>query len=356
MNLKINDRIKIRNIEHFNNFSMSLRFDAIASSFSFSFLFDPDNADHRELSCVSHFHEAIVEHDGELLITGYILSQTFQNKTTVDFTSFAGYSLTGVLEDCNISPSNYPLQSDGLTLTQIVDKLLVPFKLKYSIDSSVSSKMNKVIDTTTAESGQSIKDYLQKLCIQKNIIITHNEKGNLLFTSAKTNQKPVFNFNQNIPGIEYNLSFSGQGMHSEITVIKQASKKKGGDASQETIINPYVPIVFRPKVIVQTVGDDNDTQDTIQMILADELRNISLKISIDSWNLNDGIIKPNNIIQIKNKSLYLFEVSNWFIESVDYTGDNTKTTAVLNCVLPEVYNAQTFKNIFVDKHKNTGNY
>lgn len=354
MILRINDRIKVRKVDFFNQFSLSLKYDSIASSFAFSFYFDPKNPDHRELSCVSHFHEAIVEHNGEKLVTGYILSQVFNSSEVKELVQFAGYSLPGVFEDCEIPPSLYPLQSDGLTLRQIAQRLIGPFKIKMIVDPAVSSRMDKVYEKITAKESDTIKAYLTELATQRNIIITHNENGNILFTEAKAKSIPILHFepgDNSIPFTTMSMSFGGQQLHSDITVMKEAGSD-GGNAGEFTIKNPYVPIVYRPKVIIQNSGDDNSTEDVAKNALAAELKNIVLTIVTDRWEVDGKIIKPNNLISVINPELFIFKKTNFFIESINFIGDNTKTTATITCVLPEVYNGKTPKNIFVDPHEN----
>jgi prophage tail gpP-like protein len=351
MNLKINDRIKIRTIDFFNNFRVDLRYDSVGSSFAFNFYFDPLNPDQEELACVSHFHEAIVEHNGERLITGYILSENFSSSSIRQMTQFSGYSLPGVLEDCNIPVSIYPLQTNGLSLKQIASKVLAPFKLKMVVDPLVESKMNLPYKEVTAEATQTVKDFLTELAAQRNIIISHDSFGNVLFTQAKTNQLPILDFEDGLIGTTMGMSFSGQQIHSEITVMKQADSD-GGNASQYTISNPYVPIVYRPKTIIQTSGDDNSVQEAAQNALAAELKNIVLTIKTDRWMVDGKIIRPNNLVSVLSPELYIYKKTNFFIEAVSFEGDQEKMTATLTCVLPEVYNGKTPKNIFVDAHKN----
>jgi prophage tail gpP-like protein len=351
MNLKINDRIKIRTIEYFNNFRIDLKYDSVGSSFAFNFYFDSKNPDQEELACVSHYHEAIIEHNGERLITGYILSEAFSSSPIKQMVQFSGYSLPGVLEDCNIPVSIYPLQSNNLTLNEIADKVLKPFKLKKVVDAEVADRMNIPYKEITAEPTQTVKDFLTELAAQRNIVLSHDEYGNLLFTQAKTNQLPILNVDNGLVGTQMSLSFSGQPIHSDITVMRQADSD-GGNASQYTIENPYVPIVYRPKTIIQSSGDDNSVQQAAQNALAAELKNIVLTIKIDRWAIDGKIIRPNNIITVLNPDLYLYRKTNFFIESVSYEGDPEKMTATLTCVLPEVYNGKTPKNVFVDAHKN----
>lgn len=352
MNIKINDRINIRDIKFFNEFSLDLKYDSVASMFGFNFYFDPKNADHRELSCVSHFHEAIVQHNGETLVTGYILSESFTRSSVKDMVSFSGYSKAGVLEDCEIPPSSYPLQSDNLNLREIAQKLIKPFKIKMVISDSVKSRMEIKYPTTTAKESQSVKSYLTELATQRNIVISHDVHGNLLFTAAKAKSLPIAHFENGLMGAKMHLTFSGQGLHSDITVMKQASSD-GGNAAEYTIQNPYVPIVYRPRVIVQTSGDDISTKEAARNALAAELKNIVLTIETDRWEVNGTIIKPNNIISILAPELYLFKKTNWFIESVNYKGSPEAIIATLTCVLPEVYNEKYPVNVFVDPHKNS---
>jgi len=348
MVLKINDRIKNRQVEFFNNFSLNLKYDSVGSAFGFSFYFDPENKEHKELMCIGHYHLADVKHNGELLVTGIILSQAFQSAPVRQMVSLGGYSLPGVLEDCQIPVSTYPLQHDGLSLKQIAEKLIKPFGLKMKIDSSVADKMNAVFDISTAKESETVKGYLTSLATQKNIIISHNEKGELLFTSANTNQStPLLEFDFSagtIPGTEMDLSFNGQAMHSHITVQKQANvdaDTDGGNAAEATVRNPYViNSVFRPLVVSQSSGTDTDTEQAAKNIRAAELKNLKLVIKTDRWEVNRKIIKPNNYLTVINPEVYLYKKSTWFIEEIAFEGNEKQTTATITCCLPEVYNGK----------------
>jgi prophage tail gpP-like protein len=379
MILKINDRIKIRTIDFFDDFKLELKHDSIASTFSFGFYFDPTNKEHAELACVSHYHEVIVEHNDERLITGYIISNTFNSGAKKDLAQIAGYSKTGVLEDSDITPKYFPLETNGLTLQQIAEKYIQPFGISLVIDKnakqestikfvsngnadddaidsvvvqqSLADKVSSPIDKATAKTSQNIKNYLTELASQRNVLISHDAFGNLLFTEPKTNQKPILHFEQGTIGVAMSLSFSGQQLHSEIWAVKQADSD-GGNAAEDVIRNPFVPIVYRPKVVVMTSGTDITVPEFLQKELSKELKNISLTITTNTWEVDGKIIKPNSLITVTNPDLFLYKKTTWFIESVVFKGDSKSTTAVLNCVLPEVYNNKTPKNIFVDSHQN----
>ena len=345
MELRINDRIRTRKVDYFTSFNVSLRYDAVASSFQFNFLFNPDNIEHKEMSCIGHYHLVTVEHNNELLLTGYLLSQGFEDDPVKKLSAFSGYSLPGFLEDCEIPISLYPLQADGLSLREISQKIMQEFRLKMVVDPAVSSRMDEIFEKTTANEGQNIKSYLTELASQKNIVISHTAKGELHFTQAKAQHKPILYFDGGIPFTRMSLSFNGQGMHSDITVIKQADKD-GGNAGEATVKNPYVPFVYRPKVIRQSSGNDIDTLQAAKNARAAELKNLKLTIVTDRWEIDGKIIRPNNVISVLNPNVYLYKKSDWFIEQVDLAGDNTKTTATLSCVPVEVYNGQEPKYMF----------
>lgn len=340
MNIKINGR----DIRFFNEFNVTLKYDSIASSFSFNVQFNPENIEHRNLFKPFKYNSVEVWHENELLLTGLVLINGFNSEAREMLIPIAGYSKTGVLEDCEIPVSSYPLQSISLSLQQIAQKLIKPFGLNMKVDSSVQNRMNTVFKSSTADEKQTIKSYLCSKASQKNIVLTHTEKGELLFTEANTKQIPIFDFTRNIPGVHMQLSCNGQNMHSDITVLKQADDE-GGNAGQITIKNPYVPI-FRSHVKTQSSGDDVSIKETARAVLAEELKSIALTIKLDRWDLNGKLIRPNNMINVMNPNLYLYKKTSFFIEQVELIGDEKQNTAILTCYLPEVYDSKTPKNIF----------
>lgn len=366
MELTINDRLRNRKVEKFNSFKISLKYNSIASTFSFDFYFDPDIFELKEMACIGHYHLCTLTHNGERFLTGQILSEGFNNSSIRELVAIGGYSLPGILEDCStptksaidaalskgnlklpqgaVIPYAYPLQADGLTLRQITQKLIAPFNLTMVVDPAVADKMDEIFDETTAEAKDSIKNYLTALATQKNINLTHNDRGQLFFTRVRTDLKPILNFDVpkgGLPGVSMKLDFNGQAMHSQITVVKQgdvdAEDGNVPNAGENTVNNPYVFTIFRPKTIIQSSGNNLDTELAAKNARAEELKNLTLTITIDRWDINEKLIRPNNVLSVKNPEVYLFKKTNWFIESIDYSGDQKELTAILHCVLPSVY-------------------
>lgn len=342
MILLINDRA----IRHFNSVELTIKFDSIASSFGFDFEFNPDNEDHRALFKPSTYYECEVVHNGETLVTGTVLSNSAGVEAKPLLQSLTGYSKTGVLSDCPVPVDIYPLESNGLTLSQIADKVLRPFGIQFVVDPVVQSAMNQAIEISTASETQSVGQYLSALAAQRNVVISHDSLGRLVFTRAITNKQPILRITpQNKPATKVSLSVNGQIMHSKITVMRQADAN-GGNAGQSTINNPYVS-AYRPTVISQSSGNNNTTAEAARAALSAELRAINLTVELDRFDIDNKVIKPGEIISVVDPQLQLYRETDFFIEGISYKSDQSSDAATLNCVLPEVYNNETPKNIFV---------
>lgn len=343
ISLRINDRLRSREVRFFNSYKIGLKFGAIASTFSFDFFYDPENKEQKELACIGHYHICSLMFGNELVMKGNMISTGFKSQDSRQMAAIGGYSLAGFLEDCSIPKECYPLEYSNLSIKQIADKLCQPFGIAVAVSDSVKAAMDAPVEKITMEPADKVKDVLSKLAAQKNIILTHTPNGNILFTKAAPNAPAIAHFEPGQPGATtYEMVFNGQAMHSHIIAMKQAASGGGNAGESAPLRNPYViGSVYRPLTVVQGSGDDIDTEQFAKNTLAAELRNISWKITTDRWLIDKKIVRPGSIITCYNPEIYLFKKTRLFIDSVELSGDQTSATAVLNCYLPEVYNGET---------------
>ena len=346
MILKIGNRL----IERYNQAAITLNYNSVASTFGFSLYFDPDNEEHKRMFKPGQYQDVTIEHNGELLITGTMLTHGFESSAQRSLVSVSGYSKTGVIEDCEIPKSAYPLQTNGLSLRQICQRVISPFGLNLIVDPVVASKVDVKYSQSTGKDDQSVKEYIDSLAKQKYVVITHDEKGNLVLTEANTRQAPIWDFSDTAKFVKMNLDFDGQQMHSEINFDKQATKRGKGNAGQARVTNPYCK-VFRPKSNRQTSGENVDTKYVARNGLSEELKAVELSIELDSWSLGGKLIRPNNIVTVINPESYIYKKTRWFISSVEFSGDTNSSeindgTAKITCCLPEVFTNDTPVNIF----------
>lgn len=334
--------------DFFNKISIDLKYGSSASVFNFSALFDPENPTHRRIFRPLSYQPVTITSDlRERLLTGVIIRHKFSRAANRVLSNFQGYSSTGVLSDSAIDIGNYPLEYSNLTFREIAEKLIAPYNITLTVDPSVTGA-DDVIEEITAENNTTIYSFLNNIAAQRNLVLTHNALGNLLLTRPNTSESPVATFRQSIPATRMSLDVNGQGIHSDITVLKQADIIN--DNASELTINNTLINSFRPIVKQQNVGNDVTVEEAARNVRANELRSIRLSIETDRWqwlrNQTRETMTPNNIISVISPDNYIFNRTSFFVESVKLNADNEKETATLSCVLPEVYNNNEPQNIF----------
>lgn len=340
MEIRVDNKV----FDKFNEVEINLEFNTVASGFSFDMYFDPENQTHRDMVRPGFYKEVEIKDEGELILTGTILNADFEKTPNPDTVTVEGYSKPGILEDVNVPVDQYPIEFNKQTLKNIAKKLVGPFEIETVFDSSISQEANKSYEKIEADTTQSIKSFLAELASQRNIVLTHNEKGQLVFTKADTNQTPIGKINGTQPSTKLDLKFSGQDLHTPITVLGEASPNNK-NATESTVENPIVK-AKRPKVVKQTSGKDTDAEQAAKNVRASELSSIGLNVEFDRWRINGKIIKPGQLIRIVSKDVFLRTPTDFFIESLDLVFNNEEKTASFNVVLPEVYSGDEPKDIF----------
>ncbi|ASD51696.1 hypothetical protein [Flavobacterium phage VK48] len=345
MKIKINNKY----IDHFTGFSVKRNLDSVASEFAFSVRFNPENDDHKESFKPLQYLKCEVYSDtNKLMITGTILNHSFTSDSTFNLLVISGYSKSGILEDVQIPSSMYPLESNNRSLKDIATKLCNAFGINLIVDSSVSNEVNRVFKKTTADVTETVKDYISKLTSQRNILLSHNEKGEVIMYKPKVNGKPKYYFNKDNT-IRMTSNWAGQGMYSEINIIRQPSKENAGVSTVDKIKNPLIG-VFRTTTKVLSSGDDTDTANAANNELASQLKNIQLKV--DLQGLFEDIV-PGDLINIHNHEIYSFAYTRWIVSSISLNKDESSETTSLDLVLPETYSGEVPKPLlfYYKSHK-----
>ncbi|HMI03735.1 MAG TPA: hypothetical protein VK541_14725 [Pedobacter sp.] len=345
-------KVKINGSEYlyFNDFTMSSNLDSVASTFAFTLKYDPKNLALKELVRPLSFHkvEFINEETGELQLTGIILSHTFNSRSTPELVQLSGYSLAGELEDCSIPYSSYPLESLNRTLKEIATRLLQLFNLKLVISVNVKKECDQIYTKSVATPSGSIKEYLAKLAAQRNVVVSHDPAGNVLFFRPDTKVASKGLYDQHNT-LNMGLDVNGQGMHSDLTSIRQPSKKSDSDFDDEnegvtgvdSIKNPLVKR-FRPFVEVLSSGTETDTVKGVKNTLAAELKNIKVGFELSKWdNINIG-----DVLEVQNEELFISWPVRMIIVSLSKIEDSQKKSMVVTLVLPETFTGEQPKNIF----------
>jgi len=338
MKVKINGTY----IKFFDELTYALNLDSVASVFSFVGRYNPENPLHRKVfKPLSYARVEIFTNKDILLLTGTIVNHSFNSTPTPQLWNLSGYSLPGILEDVNIDYNQYPLESLQRNLKDITEKLITPYNLGLVIDPSVTKDVNINYEKSVAKPSEKIKDYLAKIASQRNIVLSHTPKGELLYFRPDTKAAPKHRFKKE-NGIEMSLGVQGQGLHSTISILRQPSDDAGNLAPVDTAKNPLIT-VYRPAVQQLTSGSDTATKMAADNELAAELKNISLSISVNK--VLD--LSPGDIVEVKNDEIFLFEYTKFMISAIVVKETTNSDDMKLTLMLPEAFTGEIPKNIFV---------
>lgn len=337
MKIKINGRF----YNFFNNITVNYKLDSVASTFSFVGRFDPQNPTHKAIfKPLAYNVVEIYSNDDKLLLTGVIVNTSLGSESKRQLQDLSGYSKAGILEDCTLPVSSYPLEKNNVNLEDLTRSVLNGFDVNFIVDSTASNDMKLVYPKTEAQPAETIKSFIAKLAAQRNIVLSHNEKGDLVFFKPDLKAKPVYLFTEQNT-LKMSLNVDGQAMHSKISVIRQPSKENNSLSPVDTITNPMVKVT-RTVTKVLSSGTETETKKAADNVLADELKAITFEVSLN--RVED--IKVGNIVEVINPEVYLYNRTRLIVSSIVVNETSTSDSMNLILVLPETFSGETPKNIF----------
>lgn len=364
-------------ISYFTAGSVNLKLDSIASTFEFATRFEAQNKDHQEIFMPLQYKEVkIYNTANRLVFTGTILNHRFKSTQGRELLIISGYSKCGILEDVTIPPKHYPLESNNSSLEDIAKKFCGIFGIKVlisdqakSIDQknkkekkiffsgkstydSLKAKAKIIFGKTSAEPTQTIKDYLSQLAGQKNIILSHNENGDVLFFQPDYNQKPRYSFTKGNT-LSMNADYNGQALHSEINIVRQPSDENDGVSTVDRAVNTLVQ-KYRPTTKILSSGEDTQTKEAAKNELANELR--AIEVTVEVQGLLDEIY-PGEIVNVHNHWIYSYAYNRFMVNSIVLKFDEKSDTTTLNLLVPEAFTGgELIRNILFNHNDEDHHY
>lgn len=363
-------RINGKNIFFFTTGKITLKLDSIASTFEFSAFFSPQKIEHQEIFKPLQYHDVeIFNSQDKLILTGTILNHVFDSDKNRNLVHISGYSKSGILEDVTIPPSDYPLESNQRSLLDISNRLgglfgiktkvfrgltnlvstavISPKGIKEKTDyESLKAKSKAVLGRTSAGPTETIREYLAKLCSQKNILLSHNEKGEIVMFQPEYNQFPKFKFGKG-NSIKITTSYHGQAMHSHINIVRQPSMDNEGVSTVSVAKNPLVR-KYRPTTRILSSGGDVDVKQAAKNELASELKNIV--VTVDLVGTFDTLY-PGEIIVVHNHYVYSYAYNRFMIEEITFDFDPKKEVTSIRCLVPEAFTGGELVRNITFNHK-----
>lgn len=331
---------------NFSTVSVSRSLDSVASNFSVSAYFDVKNKDQIRALLPLGYQEVVIKDDEDkILLTGEFLNTGKDDASTSSLVAKDGYSKCGVLMDVNVPININSLQSNGLTLKEITEKLIEPYGLKLIINENSLKKANEKVGRTYTYMNEELDKYISNLALTKNIIVSHNENGDLVFLSIDKDVKSKYLLTTENTTL-MSLKVNGQNMHSEISATRQLARRNRKNPTpninSSLIKNPLVT-KHRPKNNRTNMNQKTDLAYMAKSFYMEELENISVDISFANYfsDLNVG-----DFVEVFNPEIFIFKPARMLVKTVNSNSTESESLMSITCVIPETYTGETPKDIF----------
>lgn len=301
------------------------------------------------------YQDAQVYLGGELVITG-ILYDVDPN-------------ITGEEKRCNLGIYNYscdiidshhypPYEFNLVTLGDLAEELIGGLGI---ISSFETNEGTEFFDRVCIDPQQSIFSFLNELANQRGVLITSNEKGEILFIRADINSKPietiknVTDISANYKGRElfavYRTSATTPSREKYTKKLKTKTVQRYKTVQTIKIAEAYDRYV--PASRQMTFSADNTHIDELPEAAEwqrSKRWSEALTISIPriGWRPqgSDNIYRENKLVTLLHEDIWLGNGFDFIIKSVDYMLDNGGATCTLKLTPPQAFTGEEIPDIF----------
>ncbi len=310
-------------------------------TFSLGAPFEPDNAEFRASFVPLAFTRAQIFVGGEQLYTGTNINTPPHVGLDGRTVSSDGYALAGVLNDCTMPGTSFPLEYDSLDLRQIALAMGVPFGLVPSFTADPGPAFERVAITHTTK----VLSFWKKLAQQRDLIISNDVFGQPVFQQEATGVAVQILTEGAPPVLEVDVDFQPQQYYSHVTAITPA--ETGIDGSQYTATNPFLTGVLRPLVFDAPDTFGADAQQTAQAKLGRMFANaLSYRVRLAGWRTAAGSLwAPNTLVKLLAPGAMVYSEIDFLIRAVELERNASEDIATLELVLPGSFSGRAPRSL-----------
>lgn len=275
---------------------------------------------------------------GKLLFTGTMVTPLPILENNQKIISVSCYSLPGVINDCPPPASMADkLEFNGQGLKEIAEALTKPFG--FSVE--FTADQGAVFDTVAIKQDEKILLFLIELAKQRNLIISSNESGALLFQQSIKTGSPVARLKQGqSPVLSVTPNFNSQEYYSHVTGFEPTDPVFS--SSQHTVKNNRLKGVLRPLCYNVTDTAGGDIKAAVQSKIGRMFGNmVTYSIHMDTWRDPKGNLwEPNTTITLTASDAMVYKEYEFIIRSIDFDKDSVSKSATLHVVLPGAFSGE----------------
>lgn len=267
--------------------------------------------------------------DSDLVLTGYVSDLELAYAATAVTLTMRGFSKTIDLCDCQV-PTGSPLSYKNTSIQSIVKRLAE----HYGVDVEVQVDASKAVDWDVSPT-ESIKSTLEKMLKQHTMLLTDNERGELVLLKAGGGGRcsDVLATGKNLLSATYTLD--ARHLYSEYAVVGQGANA----ASERPVTDAQVTAKasfggIRRRVSVNSQSGDATVAELQRRarLLRDNAAGNSetYRCQLQGWRQSDGALwTVNQLVRVRDE---FFELDKYFLVS-DVSFSLSKNGSVTDLVL-----------------------
>ena len=283
---------------------------------------------------------------GKPLFTGTAVSTDPTSSAEESTVSLSGYSLPGVLNDCDMPADLVPFEFNKQSFRNILNSITKPF----GIDVDVRADTGAVFDKVALDVDKKPFEFLVELAKQRNLVLSSTTTGQLLCWKSVGTGSPVATL-KNRPAGTVTASFNSQDYFSEITGFAPAKRRKKGqrpDGSKFTGKNPWLTDVRRPSTFKLEDTEKGDAPTAVNARLGRMFANMaSFDIEdLPTWRDPQGnLFEPNTTVLLECPDVMIYEDYEFLIRHVTFRASAEKQTCAINVVMPGAFSGEMPTNL-----------
>jgi prophage tail gpP-like protein len=316
----------------FTGYEINLSCDSF-DTFSFSAPYDIALKDIKQAIMPFTFKSCEIYYFEKLLFKGYLLTPDPELQAAATEITLQGYPLCGVLNDCTIPPSKYPLEYFNVTIKDIADPIADVYGIKTVFKDGAGDPFTEV----AVEPNEKILSFLLKLAQQRKLLFTNDENGRLVFYKA-AKESAYMQFKEGkTPLVSITPHFNAQGFYSHIT----------GFTKNDSLLEP-LSYTYENKYLINKgvtrhetiIIDDAETQTDLENAVKAHAGRmfadcISYSLMCDTHLNSDGkLFKKGMTVCIEAPGAMITRQTNLKARNIKLIRDQGAKTAELELVLP----------------------
>ena len=315
---------------YWNNMSVYKSIDSM-DSYGFTAPFELENENIKRIFKPLSYKDVNIGLGNEPLLTGTMINVVPGMNARERILRISGYSRPGVLNDCNAPSTLFPIEYNDMNLKEITESLIKAFGLELEIRTEMGARYERV----AIETSDKILEFLIRLAVQRNIIISNTEDGKILYWRSVEPGRPVAIFNEGeAPFVGMTMNVNNQQYYSHVTGIEPMVA--GLDGAKHTLKNDLLSGVFRPHTFDIPDTLDADLEKAVNAKMGRMFGNVlGYNMLLSTWRDSNGNLwAPNTTVKVIAPGNMIYNEYELLIRSVEYIKSSKKKSAILGLVLP----------------------